>query len=115
MLHLHDTHRLILRVPFPPRHAVVTGFEIGRREPLVKLVILLSQSLHELIPLRVVARNLPAESEKVPEGILNMVEMGFRAYDPCHACATHSLPGNMPLELNVYDSDGNLIRTLRRG
>ena len=51
----------------------------------------------------------------VPEGILNMVEMGFRAYDPCHACATHSLPGNMPLELNVYDSDGNLMRTLRRG
>jgi F420-non-reducing hydrogenase large subunit len=51
----------------------------------------------------------------VPEGILNMIEMGFRAYDPCHACATHSLPGNMPLELNVYDSDGNLMRTLRRG
>jgi F420-non-reducing hydrogenase large subunit len=51
---------------------------------------------------------------KVPEGILNMVEMGFRAYDPCHACATHSLPGRMPLELNVYDNKGNLMRTLRR-
>lgn len=51
---------------------------------------------------------------EVPEGILNMVEMGFRAYDPCHACATHSLPGRMPLELNVYDCDRNLVRTLRR-
>jgi F420-non-reducing hydrogenase large subunit len=52
---------------------------------------------------------------EVPEGILNMVEMGFRAYDPCHACATHSLSGRMPLELNVYDRDGNLVRTLRHG
>ena len=51
---------------------------------------------------------------EVPEGLLNMVEMGFRAYDPCHACATHTLPGRMPLELNVYDAGGNLIRTLKR-
>jgi F420-non-reducing hydrogenase large subunit len=52
---------------------------------------------------------------EVPEGILNMIEMGFRAYDPCHACATHSLPGRMPLELNVYNSKGDLVRRLRRG
>jgi F420-non-reducing hydrogenase large subunit len=50
----------------------------------------------------------------VTDGLLNMVEMGFRAYDPCHACATHSLPGRMPLELNIYDAAGSLIRTLRR-
>ena len=25
-----------------------------------------------------------------------MVEMAFRAYDPCFGCATHSLPGQMP-------------------
>jgi len=29
---------------------------------------------------------------KVDDGLLNMVEMAFRAYDPCNACATHSLP-----------------------
>ena len=27
------------------------------------------------------------------EGMLNMVEMAFRAYDPCFGCATHALPG----------------------
>ena len=59
------------------------------------------------------ARSLIHKGE-VPEGILNMVEMGFRAYDPCHACATHTLPGRMPLELNIYDAGGNLIRTLKR-
>jgi len=50
----------------------------------------------------------------VPDGILNMIEMAFRAYDPCHACATHSLPGEMPLELNVYNSKGDLVRRLQK-
>ena len=51
---------------------------------------------------------------EVSDGILNMIEMAFRAYDPCLACATHSLPGRMPLELNVYNSEGDLVRKLRR-
>ncbi len=51
---------------------------------------------------------------KVSEGLLNMVEMAFRAYDPCMACATHSLPGRMPLVAGVYDWRGNLIRKLTR-
>jgi hypothetical protein len=38
---------------------------------------------------------------KVSEGLLNMVEMAFRAYDPCFGCATHSLPGQMPLEVSI--------------
>ena len=50
----------------------------------------------------------------VSEGLLNKVEMAFRAYDPCLACATHSLPGKMPLEVNIYDSDRNRVRTIRR-
>jgi F420-non-reducing hydrogenase large subunit len=48
----------------------------------------------------------------VPDGILNMIEMAFRAYDPCHACATHSLPGRTPLEVSVYDVDGELVKKL---
>jgi len=52
---------------------------------------------------------------EVSEGILNMVEMAFRAYDPCFACATHSLPGQMPLIVNMRDKDGNIIKTMKRG
>jgi F420-non-reducing hydrogenase large subunit len=51
---------------------------------------------------------------KVSDGILNKVEMAFRAYDPCHACATHSLPGSMPLIVTVRDHTGTELRTLRR-
>ncbi len=49
---------------------------------------------------------------EVTEGLLNMVEMAFRAYDPCFGCATHSLPGQMPLEVRLRDPQGNLVRRL---
>jgi F420-non-reducing hydrogenase large subunit len=52
---------------------------------------------------------------QVDGGILNMVEMAFRAYDPCLACATHSLPGRMPLEINVRARDGRIVKRLSRG
>lgn len=51
---------------------------------------------------------------EVKEGLLNMVEMAFRAYDPCLGCATHALPGQMPLIVNIRGRDGNLIRTVQR-
>jgi len=50
----------------------------------------------------------------VSDGILNQVEMAFRAYDPCHGCATHSLPGSMPLILNVRNAAGGIIEKLTR-
>ncbi len=51
---------------------------------------------------------------EVNEGLLNMVEMAFRAYDPCMACATHSLPGQMPLEVIIRDPQGNELKRLSR-
>ena len=43
------------------------------------------------------AKGLIRKGVEITEGLLNQVEMAFRAYDPCFACATHSLPGRMPL------------------
>ncbi len=50
----------------------------------------------------------------ISEGLLNKVEMAFRAYDPCFGCATHTLPGGMPLTVNIYDHKKNLARTISR-
>ena len=52
--------------------------------------------------------------KEVSEGLLNMVEMAFRAYDPCFGCATHTLPGTMPLEVRFHGPDGEVVRTIRR-
>jgi F420-non-reducing hydrogenase large subunit len=59
------------------------------------------------------ARGLIKNGE-VNDGLLNKVEMAFRAYDPCFACATHSLPGSMPLIANIYDKNEKLLRSIRR-
>jgi F420-non-reducing hydrogenase large subunit len=59
------------------------------------------------------ARNL-IKGGVVNEGLLNMVEMAFRAYDPCFGCATHSLPGQMPLEVKIHDKDGQVVDVIKQ-
>ncbi len=49
---------------------------------------------------------------EIREGLLNKVEMAFRAYDPCLGCATHSLPGHMPLKARIYSTERKLVREL---
>jgi F420-non-reducing hydrogenase large subunit len=51
---------------------------------------------------------------KVSDVLLNIVEMAFRAYDPCFACATHFAIGQMPLEVKIYDHKKNLLKILNR-
>jgi len=51
---------------------------------------------------------------KVDQGILNMVEMAFRAYDPCFGCATHFAVGQMPLTIEIYNIEKKLIKTVQR-
>jgi len=64
--------------------------------------------------IRKAAFGLIKRGAEITDGILNRIEMAFRAYDPCFACATHTLPGKMPLEVQVFDSDGTLLTSRRR-
>ncbi len=49
----------------------------------------------------------------VREGLLNRVEAAIRAHDPCLSCSTHAV-GQMPMEIEILDPEGNLIQTLSR-
>jgi F420-non-reducing hydrogenase large subunit len=60
------------------------------------------------------ARSLIKKGTVVTEGMLNMVEMAFRAYDPCFGCATHSLPGKMPLQVTIRDAGGQPVEVLKQ-
>ena len=51
---------------------------------------------------------------QVSDELLDRVEMAFRAYDPCLACATHALPGQMPLEVTIFQG-GRVVERLSRG
>jgi F420-non-reducing hydrogenase large subunit len=60
------------------------------------------------------ARSLIRAGTVVGEGLLNRIEMAFRAYDPCFGCATHSLPGQMPLEVTIVDAGGEVVDVRRQ-
>jgi F420-non-reducing hydrogenase large subunit len=52
--------------------------------------------------------------KEITEGLLNRIEMAWRPYDLCLACATHTLPGQAPMEVVIYNSKGDIIERLRR-
>ena len=61
------------------------------------------------------AEGIIRPGKEITDGDLNRIEMAFRAYDPCFGCATHSLPGEMPLEVVVHDrASGEVILSRRR-
>jgi F420-non-reducing hydrogenase large subunit len=60
-----------------------------------------------------VAATMIKPGKEPDQGILNLVEMAFRAFDPCFSCATHSLPGQMPLEVKIM-KNGELYREFKR-
>jgi F420-non-reducing hydrogenase large subunit len=55
------------------------------------------------------AQKVIQPGKEIGQGLLNMVEMAFRLYDPCFSCATHSLPGEMPLVVEVKRPNGEII------
>jgi F420-non-reducing hydrogenase large subunit len=52
--------------------------------------------------------------KEITEGLLNRIEMAWRPYDLCLACATHALPGQAPMEVIIYNSKGEIVEHLSR-
>jgi F420-non-reducing hydrogenase large subunit len=50
---------------------------------------------------------------QVSQGLLNTIEMAYRAYDPCNSCATHTLPGQSPLVVNIRKADGSMFQQIK--
>jgi NAD-reducing hydrogenase large subunit len=50
---------------------------------------------------------------QVPEGVLNRLEAGIRAFDPCLSCSTHAA-GTMPLHVQLVDARGTILHEVRR-
>jgi len=100
------------------QRGTLTHHYITDEKGIVKSVNLIVGTTNNNAPicmsLKKAAQGLIHKGESVTEGILNMIEMAFRAYDPCFSCATHSLPGEMPMIVNIREKDGTLIKCLKR-
>ncbi len=87
------------------------------QEGLVERVNLIVATTHNAAGIGLSVKQMAAavvERGMPDEHLLNKVEMAFRAYDPCLACATHFLPGGIPVAVEVYDAEGHLVRRISR-
>jgi F420-non-reducing hydrogenase large subunit len=97
-----------------PRGTLFHHYETGETGLLTRanlIVATQNNSARMAMSVDKAARGLIHKGE-VSDGLLNKIEMAFRAYDPCFGCATHALPGHLPLSVNIYDPQRNLVRRL---
>jgi len=93
-----------------PRGTLIHHFWVDRSGAIRKANIIVATQNNNLAMNRaiyLVARDY-VKMEGLTEGMLNRIEVAIRCYDPCLSCATHSL-GQMPLELIVYNSQGEVV------
>ncbi|TVP65208.1 MAG: Ni/Fe hydrogenase subunit alpha [Nitriliruptor sp.] len=53
------------------------------------------------------------DGTELTDGMLNRIEAGVRAYDPCLSCSTHAI-GQMPMKVQLLAPDGELLQEVRR-
>jgi NAD-reducing hydrogenase large subunit len=96
-----------------PRGTLLHHYRAGQEGNITFANLIVATTLNNTVINRTVQyaaeRYLNGKKQsEITEGLMNSIEMGIRAYDPCLSCATHAM-GQMPLVISVLDSDGKLI------
>ncbi|HHY00353.1 MAG TPA: Ni/Fe hydrogenase subunit alpha [Methanothermobacter sp.] len=94
------------------RGTLIHDYETDAAGYINRANLIVSTSQNNLsmdIGVRETAKKL-IKGEEVSEGLKNQLEMIIRAYDPCLSCATHAIDGSSPLEVDIYNSQGILIK-----
>jgi NAD-reducing hydrogenase large subunit len=99
-----------------PRGTLFHHYEINGKDQIIMANLIVSttnnnQPMNEAVSY--IAGNYMNKKREITEPMLNAVEVGIRAYDPCLSCATHAF-GQMPLEISLYDSSDNLLDIKRK-
>ena len=98
-----------------PRGTLIHHYKTDERGILTKVNLIVGTTNNYApiaMSVKKAAQGLIHRGVVISEGLLNRVEMAFRLYDPCMSCATHSLPGQMPLEVVIRDADGHIVQRL---
>jgi F420-non-reducing hydrogenase large subunit len=95
-----------------PRGTLVHHY-ITDEKGVIKKVNLIVATLHNSAAVNMsvdkAAKFLLKPGKEITEGMLNRIEMAWRPYDLCLACATHTLPGHPATPIYVYDSNKTLL------
>ncbi len=101
-----------------PRGTLIHHYEINPDTDQIVLANLIVSTTHNNEPMnqvvKVVAEQHLKGRSEISEGLLNHIEVGIRAYDPCLSCATHAL-GQMRLKVQLVSPDGTVLAEKARG
>lgn len=98
-----------------PRGTLFHHYQVNADGLIQKVNLLIATGQNNLAMNRTVlqiARHY-IKGPQVPEGILNRLEAGLRAFDPCLSCSTHAV-GQMPLRVQLFAADGRFLDEVRR-
>ena len=93
-----------------PRGTLFHHYQVDEHGLIQKVNLIIATGQNNLAMNRTVAQIARhyVHGPHIPEGMLNRVEAGIRAYDPCLSCSTHAA-GTMPLQVTLVASDGVVL------
>ena len=93
-----------------PRGTLFHHYQVDENGLIKKVNLIIATGQNNLAMNRTVAQIARhfIRGTKIPEGMLNRVEAGIRAFDPCLSCSTHAV-GQMPLHVQLFDPEENLL------
>ncbi|MHB1398499.1 MAG: Ni/Fe hydrogenase subunit alpha [Trichloromonadaceae bacterium] len=99
-----------------PRGTLFHHYEVDDNGLLEKVNLIIATGQNNLAMNRTVKQLAERflTGGKLDQGLLNRVEHGIRAYDPCLSCSTHEA-GRMPLQVQLRAADGQLLDEVKRG
>ena len=98
-----------------PRGTLFHDYEAKPGGILTRVNLVIATGQNNLAMNRTVAQIAKhfVNGRKLVEGMLNRVEAGIRAFDPCLSCSTHAA-GQMPLRVELVDAAGALLDVAER-
>jgi NAD-reducing hydrogenase large subunit len=98
-----------------PRGTLFHHYHVDKDGLLTKINLIIATGQNSLAMNHTVAQIAKhfVKGAKIEEPILNRVEAGIRAFDPCLSCSTHAV-GQMPLLVELRRVDGTLLQAMRR-
>jgi NAD-reducing hydrogenase large subunit len=99
-----------------PRGTLIHDYAVDRNGIITDVNLIVSTGHNNLAINRTITAIAKryVRGDTVSEGMLNRVEHGIRAYDPCLSCSTHAV-GAMPFQVSIVAADGRILREITRG
>ncbi|MBD2136279.1 Ni/Fe hydrogenase subunit alpha [Anabaena sp. FACHB-1237] len=98
-----------------PRGTLFHHYQVDENGLMLKVNLIIATGQNNLAMNRTVAQIARhfVNGNDIKEGMLNRVEAGIRAFDPCLSCSTHAV-GQMPLVIELVAKDGTIVNQICR-